>query len=108
MVIQACGPWALGIAATNDTPGWMGHVAVGLGLLVLALCLIGTLGLAVANGLWRMRSWPWRLAVALQGLAFAALALDLTMQLSGPVIVLGLIVAAPLAYLARPTIRASF
>jgi uncharacterized membrane protein (DUF2068 family) len=76
-------------------------------LVALALLALGALELALAYGLWTLRSWAWALGIGLEIAALVLAVLQLGRGIPGSHLITLVLAVLTLWYLSRPRVRAA-
>jgi hypothetical protein len=74
-------------------------------VVALALITLGALEMALAYGLWNLRSWSWALGVGLEAAALVLAVLQLGRGIPGSHLLTLVLAAVTLWYLSRPRVR---
>jgi uncharacterized membrane protein (DUF2068 family) len=115
LAILAVGAVIVGVLALLGAAGWW-PASGGVSFLprihgverldALALLALGALEIALAYGLWNLRSWAWALGIELETAALVLALLQLGRAIPGSHLLTLVLAVLTLWYLSRPRVRA--
>ena len=116
LAILATGALIVGVFALAGAVGWwtasngmifLPRLHGAERIVALALLALGALELALAYGLWTLRSWAWALGVGLEIAALVLAVLQLGRGIPGSHLLTLVLAGLTPWYLARPRVRAA-